>query len=57
MKKNDNKIDSVKLMREIRDRLSEKYLKYPEQEMKDLEIIRKKYNLNVNVTDDSLLVS
>jgi hypothetical protein len=39
------KFDSVKLMRKIRDKLSERYLKNPEQERKDLEQIRRKYHI------------
>ena len=37
------KIDAVKMMRDIRDSLSEEYNKYPEKEEKDLIEIRKKY--------------
>jgi len=39
------KFDSVKLMRDIRDKLTERYLQKPELEKKDLEIIRKKYKI------------
>jgi hypothetical protein len=38
------KIDAVKMMREIRETLSEEYQDF-ETEKKDLEAIRKKYNL------------
>jgi len=44
MNKNVKKFDAVKMMREIREKLSEKYWKHPEILKKDLEIIRKKYN-------------
>jgi len=39
------KIDAVKMMREIREKLSEEYQDF-ETEKKDLEKIRKKYNLH-----------
>ena len=35
--------DAVKMMREIRDRLSKKYSEYQEAEERDLQNIRKKY--------------
>jgi hypothetical protein len=38
------KYDAVKMMREIRDELSNKYNRNPEQQQKDLQAIRKKYN-------------
>ena len=41
----EKKSDAVKMMREIRDRLSEKYLETPELEEKDLEAIRKEYGI------------
>lgn len=40
MKKN---IDAVKMMRKIRDGLSQRYLKNPKQQEKDLKKIRDKY--------------
>jgi len=49
MKTNEKNIDAVRLMREIRDKLTEKYLANPEQEMIDLERIRKKYHLRERV--------
>ncbi|MBU2495713.1 MAG: hypothetical protein ABIK20_01200 [Candidatus Omnitrophota bacterium] len=39
------KIDAVKMMRDIRNLLSTKYNKNPEEEKKDLFVIRKKYGL------------
>ena len=39
------KIDAVKMMREIREKLSEEYQDF-ETEKKDLEKIRKKYKIN-----------
>jgi hypothetical protein len=47
MKDEKHRIDAVKMMREIRDKLSEKYLLDPKQEMLDLEQVRKKYKLKV----------
>jgi hypothetical protein len=44
--KNKN-FDAVKMMRTIRDSLSKKYTLDPDLEQKDLEKIRKKYNINV----------
>ncbi|MGR3318794.1 MAG: hypothetical protein ACUZ8O_09985 [Candidatus Anammoxibacter sp.] len=41
------KFDSVKMMREIRDKLSKKYIENPELENTDLNKIRKKYNISV----------
>ena len=42
-KENDFQIDAVKLMREQRDKLSEKYTNNPELEEEDLKKIRGKY--------------
>jgi hypothetical protein len=39
------KFDSVNMMREIRDNLSEKYIAKPELENKELEEIQQKYNI------------
>jgi len=46
MKKN-KKYDAVKNMREIREKLSEKYWKNPALLKKDMEDIRKKYNIKL----------
>ena len=48
MKTKQKKFDCVKMMRDIRDKLTERYLQNPELEMEDLEKIRKKYNLYQN---------
>ena len=40
-------IDAVKMMREIREKLSEKYWKHPEILKKEMESIRRKYNLKI----------
>ncbi len=42
---NDKKFDAVKMMREIRDRLSVKYSENPDAEKRDLEKIREKYGI------------
>ena len=42
---NDKEFDAVKMMRDIRDRLSIKYAEDPDAEEKDLEKIRKKYKI------------
>jgi hypothetical protein len=41
MNKSEKTFDAVKMMREIREKLSEKYWKHPEVLKKDLEAIRK----------------
>lgn len=41
----NKKFDAVKMMREIRDRLSRKYAEDPETENRDLEAVRKKYGI------------
>lgn len=43
----ESKFDAVKMMREIREKLSEKYWKNPEILKKEMEAIRQKYNLNL----------
>ena len=43
------KIDAVKMMRQIRDELSEQYSKSPEKEVEDLKRIHKKYHLGETV--------
>jgi DNA-binding transcriptional regulator YiaG len=39
--------DAVKLMREIREKLGEKYFKNPEVLKKEMQAIREKYNLKI----------
>jgi len=39
------KFDAVKMMRDIRDKMVEKYLKNPELQTEELEEIRKKYKI------------
>jgi hypothetical protein len=39
--------DAVKMMREIREKLSEKYWKHPDILKKEMQQIREKYNLKI----------
>lgn len=39
------KFDAVKMMRDIRDRLSKRYIEDPEAEKRDLQEIRRKYGI------------
>jgi len=41
----DKKFDAVRMMKEIRDKLSKRYSEDPEAEKRDLEGIRKKYGI------------
>ncbi len=43
-------LDAVKMMREIREKLSEKYWKHPDILKKEMEEIRKKYHFKVMLT-------
>ena len=43
----NKKFDAVKMMREIREKLSEKYWKHPDILKQEMEAIREKYNFNV----------
>ena len=43
-------LDAVKMMREIREKLSEKYWKNPDILKKEMEEIRKKYHFKVMIT-------
>jgi hypothetical protein len=43
----NKKFDAVKMMREIREKLSEKYWKHPDILKQEMEAIREKYNLHV----------
>ena len=55
MKKN-KKFDAVQMMRDIREKLSEKYWKHPELLKKEMEAIRKKYNFKEKVGSEQLTV-
>jgi len=43
----DKEFDAVKMMRDIREKLSEKYRKHPKILKEEMEAIRKKYNLKI----------
>ena len=43
----DKKFDAVKMMRDIREKLSEKYWKHPDILKQEMEAIRLKYNLKI----------
>jgi hypothetical protein len=43
-------LDAVKMMREIREKLSEKYWKQPDILKKEMEEIRKKYHFKLTTT-------
>lgn len=45
--KTNKKFDAVQSMRDIREKLSEKYWKHPEILKQEMEIIRKKYNIKI----------
>jgi hypothetical protein len=50
---NNKKFDAVKMMREIREKLSERYSKHPDILKQDMAVIRKKYNLHLVVPKTS----
>lgn len=50
----DKKFDAVKMMRDIREKLSEKYWKHPEVLKKEMEEIRKKYNIKLKSPQDQV---
>jgi len=43
MKTKNKKFDAVKMMRDIRDKLHQEYVKNPDKRKQDLERVRKKY--------------
>jgi hypothetical protein len=43
-------LDAVKMMRDIREKLSEKYWKHPDILKKEMEEIRKKYHFKLMIT-------
>jgi len=47
--KKEKNFDAIKMMREIRDKLSEKYSENPGLEERDLQEIRKKYGIDTGV--------
>jgi len=46
--KTNKESDAVKMMRDIREKLSERYWNHPDLLKKDMEAIRKKYSFKVN---------
>jgi hypothetical protein len=44
-------LDAVKMMREIREKLSEKYWKHPDILKKEMEEVRKKYHFKMMITE------
>jgi hypothetical protein len=44
---NGKRFDAVQMMRDIREKLSEKYWKHPDILKREMEVIRKKYNLKI----------
>ncbi|MEP6514187.1 MAG: hypothetical protein ABJA79_09965 [Parafilimonas sp.] len=53
MNKN-KKFDAVQMMREIREKLSEKYWKHPDILKKEMNAIREKYNIKLETLQDQL---
>lgn len=45
----DKKFDAVKMMRKIRERMSQLYKEDPDAEKRDLEFIRNKYKVKVKI--------
>jgi len=43
----NKKFDAVKMMRDIREKLSEKYWKHPDILKQEMKAIRQKYNLDI----------
>ena len=52
--KTNKKFDAVKMMREIREKLSEKYWKHPDILKKEMEAIRQKYNFKIATPEVNL---
>ena len=53
MNKN-KKFDSVQMMRDIREKLSEKYWKHPDILKKEMEAIKEKYSIKLKMPQDPL---
>ncbi|MDZ4846707.1 MAG: hypothetical protein SH857_14290 [Chitinophagales bacterium] len=45
---NGKRFDAVQMMRDIREKLSEKYWKHPEILKREMDAIRQKYNLKIS---------
>ena len=50
----NKQFDAVQMMRDIREKLSEKYWKRPDILKKEMEAIRKKYEIELKTTQDQL---
>jgi hypothetical protein len=50
----NKKFDAVQMMREIREKLSEKYWKHPEILKKEMKAIREKYDIKLKSSQDQL---
>lgn len=53
MEKN-KKFDAVQFMRNVREKLSEKYWKHPDILKKDMQAIREKYHIQVHPPEDQI---
>jgi hypothetical protein len=49
----NKKFDAVQMMREIREKLSERYWKHPDVLKKEMEAIRKKYKISRRVPESA----
>ena len=49
--KNNKKFDAVQMMRNVREKLSEKYWRHPDILKKEMEVIRKKYNIKLHTME------
>jgi len=47
------KFDAVKMMRDIRDKLTKRYLENPDLEISDMEKIRRKYKLKWKIKNQA----
>lgn len=50
---NNNEFDAVQMMRDIREKLSERYWNNPDVLKKEMQEIREKYNFNVTTLSTS----
>ena len=53
----NKEIDAVRMMREIREKLSEKYWKHPDILKSEMQVIREKYNLKITSTSPNKSIS
>jgi len=50
----NKKFDAVQMMREIREKLSEKYWKHPDVLKREMKTVTDKYNLELKVSEDRI---